>query len=146
MTLTSKVEAALVAYLSGLTLPEGFAADQIQAGQTDEDKDAQIIICAASDTTEETPPFTGNFMVPVGIELHTPAVDDGNGGTSYDLHAEVADFLEAAFMDDQLPGLLTAAADDFTCMGFTERKFITGQADGVFVSGVSLTLYCNGID
>lgn len=145
VTLTSTVEAALTAYLQGLSLPDGFTAEQIQAGQTDGDKDYQIIICAASDTTEEMPPRTGNFMVPVGIEVHTPAVDDGNGGTTLGIHQSVSEFLESAIMDDDLPALLTASANDFTCMGFVDRKFITGQQDGVYISGVSLTLYCNGV-
>jgi hypothetical protein len=146
VTLTSKVEAALAAYLSGLTLPDEFTAAQIQVGQTDEDKDGQLIICAAFDSNEEIPPYTGNFMVPVGIELHTPATDDGNGGTTLGLHQTVAEFLEAAFMADDLAAQLTAAQSDFTCMGFVDRKFLKGEQDGIYMSGVSMTLYCNGIN
>ena len=145
MTLTSKVEAALAAYLAGLTMPDGFTAEQILMGENDTDKDGQIIICAASDTNEEIPPYTGNFMVPCAIELHTPAVDDGNGGTTLDLHQSVSEFLEVAFCNDGLAAALTAAQSDFTCMGFVDRKFLGGQEDGVYLSGVSLTLYCNGI-
>ena len=144
--LTSKIEAALVAYLSGLTLPDGFTVGQIQAGETDEDKDGQTIICAASDSTEEHPPRTGNFYVPVGIELHTPFSDDGNGTTTLAIHQTVAEFLEAAFMADDLAALLTTAGGgSFTAMGHNERKFIAGQADGVYVSGVGLSLYCSGV-
>ena len=145
MKLTSKIEAAFVAYLSGLTLPDGFTASQIQAGETDEDKDGQTIVCAASDSTEEHPPYTGNFMVPVGIELHTEAGDDGNGNTTLSIHQTVAAFLEAALFDSDLPALLTAAGTDFTCIGFTDRKLVSGQVDGTYVSGVSFNLYCNGI-
>ena len=144
MDLPQKINAALVAYLAGLTPPSGFTADMIQPGESDEDKDSQVIICAAGDATEEVPPKTANMMVPVGIELHTPFYL-ASGVSSLSQHQAVAEFLEAAVLDDDLAALLTAAQADFTCLGVPQRTPISGQTDGVYVSGWSLQMYCNSI-
>lgn len=151
MTLARKIEAALVAYLGGLTLPSGFTAAQLQPGEDDEVKDGQVVVCAASDASEEIPPKTANMMVTVGIEVHTPYTsdtkdEDGNTVEESSLaqHRLVAEFIEASILDDNLPALLTAAQADFTCMGVPQRTTIHGQADGCYVSGMTLQMYCRG--
>ncbi len=131
-------------------------ATQIQPGESDADITAQVIRCIAGDASQEYPQGSGNFRFPVVVELLTPiaaqtaaeaASDDVAQSTSQiDKHKAIAAILETAIMVNNLPALLTAAVDDFTCIGILDRLPQRGQAADLYVSGFTFLCYAAGAD
>lgn len=163
MELPEKIETALALYLRAQvqaaldanTLPAYFdPATQIQPGESDQDIPAQIIRCISGDADREYPQASGNFIFPCVIELLTPIADQTDAeAASADVqqstsqlakHKALAAILETAIMVDNLPALLNALLNDFTCIGILNRLPQRGQADDLYVSGFTFDCYAAG--
>jgi hypothetical protein len=162
MELAEKLEESFVAYLKSLTWPESLRDDpddattvRIFAGESDETKTGQCIVCVADDNPTEEPNNSGNCVFSFRVELRTPIADPSPIGD----HKDVADALENAIMADGLGDLVNAAAyakavaepddfadlDHFCLYPVISRTPIREQIDDLHVSGRALSCYCMGI-
>jgi len=179
MELPEKIEAVLVSYLRARvqaaldaeTLPAYFVAtpdpdadppivSQIQPGESDQDITAQLLRVIAGDADQEHPQFTGNFQVPVMVELLTPiaeqtadqeaSADPAVSTSQLDKHRVLAALLEKGIMVDTLHTELNAAAlalgagYEFTAFGILDRLPQRGQTANLYQSGYTFRLYCCG--
>lgn len=151
MELANKLESALVNYLKSdqIEWPEWFDFESfIFPGESDEEKAEQCIVCAADDSDEEMPIGSGNFFHPVNIEVRTPAnlltpSEESSGEVSAkDKHDALAAVVYAAMNWDNLPALLTAEEDDFTCFGVIDRRPTRQQEEDIFSSGITFRALC----
>lgn len=161
MELPQKIESIVVAYLQSLTtFPDYFTvATMIAPGESDVDKQTQVIQCVCEDADSEDPMYSGNYWHPLRIELRTPATlqtedekdssDDSLSTAQLDKHKSVAAVLaDAINITDLIAQLNTAAqaqTDDdlkaFAAIGFSDRKPLRQQTDGYYASGFTLRLY-----
>ena len=159
MELAEKLEQAFVAYLNTLDWPDSLNGDsdtpRIFAGENDQSKDGQCIVCIAEDNPTEEPPNSGNCVFSFRVELRTPIAEP----SPIDDHKEVADALENAIMASGLADLVNAAAyakaisdpdnsadlDNFCLYPVISRTPIREQDEELWVSGRAMSCYCMGI-
>ncbi len=156
MELPQKIEFNIADYLQSLiTWPDYFTADMVNTGESDEDKEVQIIQCVCENADSEDPAYSGNYWFPVRIELRTPATLQtdaeiaANLPTQLDKHEAVAAALSDAINITDLMAQLNATAQAqsdtdlkaFAAIGFTDRKPIREQTDDYYASGFTLRLY-----
>jgi hypothetical protein len=163
MELAEKLEESFVAYLKSLTWPESLRDDpddattvRIFAGESDETKTGQCIVCVADDNPTEEPNNSGNCVFSFRVELRTPIADPSPIGD----HKDVADALENAIMADGLGDLVNAAAyakavaepDDFADLDqllpvsrYQPHAHSRAGSRNLHVSGRALSCYCMGI-
>jgi hypothetical protein len=154
MELAEKIETALVAYLIGQTFPDYFtAADQVVAGEADEDITTQYVRCRAAEQAEsEYPLDTGNVWWECEVETRTPAAlqteaevasaEPSESTSQLAKHQAVAAVIETALYVDDLPAQLSAAVVDFTVVGVQDRRPTRAQEDDTYSSGWLFRVYC----
>jgi len=160
MEIHKKLEPAIVAYLMQYqaddltTWPDSMrnSANQfrIYAGESDNLKDGQAILVIAEDSNEETPQYTGNFMIPIQIWLRTPTKVLTASETAalkkkaIENHDAAASLLSDALNQDPflLAGYFNSSGSDFTIMGgimgLKPERF---EAPNFFASGWSFQVY-----
>jgi hypothetical protein len=139
------IENAFVNYLTGLGPPSPWSAGLlILPGENNLDKDgARIVAYVPRDggMGEEDPPTSGNRWADPVIELRTPFFQRTpaqiKAGVPDPLAAHQANAaaLQSAILSNQLPDLLTAAIEGFTCWGVAERQPMREQESHFWASG-----------
>lgn len=172
MELHENIETAIAAYLAAFvdgdltTIAPGQAAPaswfwpnslknaagqpRIFAGESDQTKDGQAILCISEDASQEEPQFTGNFHIPIQIWLRTPVkvlspkeVAAG-AATALQNHSAAAAILSDAVNIDAfaLAAAINAAGSNFTIMGgVMDLRPMRAEAPGYFASGWSFRVY-----
>lgn len=147
------IESAFVNYLLNLDPPPwlptltsggGDAAFQrIFPGENNLAKDGQNIVAYVDgDMGSEDPPCSGNRWCDVIVRLKTPAtVSTGDEADALAEHQAMATALQKTLLVANLADLLTAAIDNFTCFGITDRQPFRAQDDSGWVSGWKIRLY-----
>lgn len=138
--LASKLEQAAAV----LAAASAGANATVFTGQSDLDKDAPCIICAADqETAEEDPPFTGNFWIDLEIQVKGIAAIDADGlapKAAYDtLVATTFDTFSATALLANLNG---AGIADFTCQGFVPKGPGFRTEEDAWVNTLSFRIYC----
>ncbi len=123
---------------------------RIFAGESDQLKDGQAILCIAEDANQETPQFTGNFMIPMQVWLRTPVKvltskeTTGLQATAIQNHDAAAANLSDALNQDAflLAGYINSSGSDFMIMGgIMDLKPQRAEVPNYFASGWSFTVY-----
>lgn len=146
-THAEKIEAAMVAYLSAQAFPDTLENDdeekRIFAGESEEVKDGQCILCIMDDMQEEFPERSGNRYSLCRVELRTSveARPENAATTALEDHIAAAEILESALLDNDLAALLTAAIADFTAFGILDRQPIQEQNENYWMNGYTFRLY-----
>jgi hypothetical protein len=130
------------------------AVPRIYAGENNLLKDGQNIVAfVEGDLGDEDPPMSGNRWADLIVRLKTPARISAAGTEVEGLeeHQLMAAALQKAILGDgtdagnitceTLAARLSAAVDDFTCFGITNRMPFRAQDDSGWVSGWTLRLY-----
>lgn len=166
MELQEKLESALVLYLKEFSTtdippvswPDSINADKqvrIFAGEDNQEKDGQCIICIADDVQQEYPPFTSNYYVPITVWLRTPVrvlspkeITD-RVPEPLAQHAAAAAILDAAINGDgfALAAGINANGTDLTVMGgVLDRRPVRQEVENFWASGWEFKVLAAGKD
>lgn len=138
MALQQKVEKAFAAVLAA-----AFADTvNIYTGKSAQTKASPSITCIA-DAGKEEPLDTGNFMLPVRIEVcFNPSGPETPEADSETLTTNVYN----AIKTDTLAADLTSAIADFTCISVLESSLEFGPEEEVWKDTLTVNIYCCGVD
>lgn len=149
-THSQKIEAAMVGYLQGIAgnpwpdaLKNGSTELRIFAGESEDLKDGQTILCVMDSMQEEFPEKSGNRYSLCRIELRTPVKKKGQVSDPDPIneHIDTAEVLETAVLDDNLAALLTASTADFTAMAVLDRQPVQDPTENYWMTGWTFRLY-----
>ena len=115
----------------------------IYQGENNLDKNGQRIVCyvEGNQLGDEEPPNSGNRHFVISCELRTPirklTAQETAGGLvdPYTIHGTVADTLQTAILNINLPTLLEAAQANLTIFGLTNRTEFRDQVHDAWISG-----------
>ena len=169
MELYQSIETALAAYLAAFvdgdltqnpnppaswfwpaSLKNAANQYRIFAGESDQVKDGQAILCIAEDANQEEPQFTNNFHIPIQVWLRTPnkvltaAEVAAKLPTALQNHSAAAAILADALNQDAfaLAAAINAAGANFTIMGgIMDLKPQRAETPNYFASGWSFRVY-----
>jgi hypothetical protein len=145
---TQLLENAFTNYLLGIQTGNPAASPwpplfNIFPGENNLDKNGQRIVCyvEGGQLGDEEPPNSGNRHFTISCELRTPirklTVQEVTDGLvdPYTIHSAVADTLQTAILNVNLPTLLEAAQANLTIFGLTNRTEFREQVHNAWISG-----------
>ena len=137
-SVSGKLQTACIAHIATITA-DITGVNQLQ-GQNDGAKELPYAIASVGEGNEE-PLDTGNFMLPVTIQVENNA-DDTTEAVHRDRLAKIADL----FIASDLASLLSGYVTDFHCIAVHSFGQAERIADGKWVNEISFTAYCCGSD
>ena len=141
------IETTLASYLAGYSFPDSLKNDagtfRIFAGESEDDKDGQVIIASCGQNLTEEPQFSANYWADCSVELRTPIslpVDGDTVDNSQTIHDAAATVLRAAIMDTGILASLNQTTG-FYAYAVLDRAPSRDQQPNFHSSGYMFRLY-----
>jgi hypothetical protein len=141
------IESAIASYLIGTSFPDSLKNDaglfRIFEGESESDKDGQVIIVSCGSDLTEDPPFSANYWADCSVELRTPISSPVDGDTEYNsltIHQAASTVLRAAIMDTGFVAGINNAGNIFVYM-VLNRNPSRNEQQNYHSSGYSFRLY-----